>query len=88
MPISLQMVSAHEGEPISVEHKTDVDKENAVAGATIEKFLFQQFAQAAPKSPFIQAPVMREVLAQFDFIIARFFSHLVIDQFKNLHPGF
>src|SRR5580700_11118242 len=62
LPIPLQMVSPHEGEAIPVEHETDVDEKNAVAGAPVKKFLFQQFAQAAPESPLIQPAIMREVL--------------------------
>ena len=39
------MVSPHEREPVPIEHEADVDKKHAVAGASIKKFFFQQFAQ-------------------------------------------
>ena len=56
-------LSSSSSSPVPVEHETDVDEKHAVAGASIKKFLFQQFAQAAPECPFIQPAILREVLA-------------------------
>jgi len=43
----LEMVSLHECQSVAVEHEPDVDEKHAVAGAAVEKFLFEQLAHAA-----------------------------------------
>ena len=80
------MVCPHERETIPVEHEADVDEKNSVTCAAKQKSLFQKFAQPAPERPLVESSVLREVLAQFNFVMAGMLAHFVIDQFKNLHP--
>ena len=42
-----QMIGFHKRQAVAVEHEADVDEENPVAGAAVEEFLFEQFADAA-----------------------------------------
>jgi hypothetical protein len=46
----LQVVRLHERQPIPVEHEADVDEEHPVAGAAVEEFLLEKFADAADRS--------------------------------------
>lgn len=75
-----------ESKLVAVEHETNVDKKQTVAGTAKQELLFQQFPQAAPEGALIQAPITRHASAQFVFVIARTLPHLMINQFKNLHP--
>ena len=76
LPVRFQVVSPHEGQPVPVEHETDVDEKHAVAGAAVKKFLFQQFAQAAPKSPFVQARNLARGIGSIRFYRSAGFSRI------------
>jgi hypothetical protein len=45
------MIGFHERQAVAVEHKPDVDEEDAIARAAIQEFLLQQF----PHAPLIRA---------------------------------
>ncbi len=83
----LEVVRFHEGQAVAVEHEPDVDEEHAVARAAVEKFLFEQFADAALIGAVADAIVAGHVLVQLDFVLAGIHPHFLVDQLKHLNPS-
>jgi len=80
----LQVIGLHERQAVAIEYKADVDKEHAVAGAAVEEFLFQQFADTTLIGPVADVVVLGNVLIELNFIRARIGPHFVVDDYKDL----
>jgi hypothetical protein len=84
---SFQVIRFHERQAVAVEHETDVDEEDAIAGAAVEKFLFEQFPHAALIRAVADAVILGDVLIELDFIAAGVGPHFVIHQLEDLKAG-
>jgi hypothetical protein len=81
------MIRVHESQAAAVEHEANVDEEDAVAGAAVQEFLFEQLADAPLIGAVIDFVILGHVLIELDFISARVGLDFAVDSSKTWMPA-